>query len=284
MVEDIRPSILAGTWYPGQPDRLRAQIRGFLKEAPDPDASGGELRALIVPHAGYAYSGGVAAYAYKWLLRQPFRQVVIVAPSHRHAFRGASIDRKTGHETPLGVVPADLVLSEALRRLSPVFSYVPAGHAQEHSLEIQIPFLQETLRDFSLVAIIQGSQDEETAEEISRALARGLRDKKVLLVASTDLSHFHAYAQARSLDKRVLDRVAAFDEAGLMQDLRSDRVEACGGGILVTVMKTARRLGADRAQVLHYANSGDVTGDRSGVVGYLAAALIKQEAFGEVER
>jgi hypothetical protein len=266
MVEDIRPSILAGTWYPGHPDRLRAQIQGFLKEAPDPDVSGGELRALVVPHAGYTYSGGVAAHAYKWLLRQPFRRVVIVAPSHRHAFRGASIDRKTGYETPLGVAPVDPVLSDALRQLSPVFSYVPEGHAQEHSLEIQIPFLQETLRDFSLVAIIQGSQDEETSEEISRALARGLRDKKVLLVASTDLSHFHPYAQARSLDKRVLDRVAAFDEAGLMQDLRGDRVEACGGGILVTVMKTARRLGADRARVLHYANSGDVTGDRSGVV------------------
>jgi AmmeMemoRadiSam system protein B len=284
MVEDIRQSIIAGTWYTGNPDRLRAQIQGFLKGAPDPDVSAGELRALIVPHAGYTYSGGVAAYAYKWLLRQSFRQVVIVAPSHRHAFRGASIDRKTGYETPLGVAPVDPGLSEELRQLSPVFSYVPAGHAQEHSLEIQIPFLQETLRDFSLVAIIQGSQDEETTEEISRALARGLQDKKVLLVASTDLSHFHAYAQARSLDKRVLDRVAAFDESGLMQDLRGDRVEACGGGILVTVMKTARRLGADRAQVLHYANSGDVTGDRSGVVGYLAAALIKRVTSGEGER
>ncbi|MBI5583615.1 MAG: AmmeMemoRadiSam system protein B [Deltaproteobacteria bacterium] len=277
MVPDIRKSIIAGSWYPGRPESLRSQIQGFLRAVPEPAAPAGTLRALIVPHAGYTYSGGVAAHAYQLLLQHSFQQVVIVAPSHRHAFRGASIDRKTGYETPLGVVPVDPVLSESLRQVSPVFSYVPEGHAQEHSLEIQIPFLQETLQDFSLVAIIQGSQDEETATEISRALAQVLRGKRVLLVASTDLSHFHPYEQARLLDKKVVDRVAAFDEAGLLQDLWDERVEACGGGIMVTVMKAARLLGATHAQVLHYANSGDVTGDRSGVVGYLAAALFKEE-------
>jgi MEMO1 family protein len=284
MVQDIRKSVIAGSWYPGHPDGLRSQIRGFLREVPEREVPAGELLALIVPHAGYIYSGGVAAHAYKLLLHHRFRQVVIVAPSHRHAFRGASIDRKTGYETPLGVVPVDPVLSETLRRQSAIFGYVPEGHAQEHSLEIQIPFLQETLEDFSLVAVIQGSQDEDTAEAMARALAKVLRGKGILLVASTDLSHFHAYERARSLDQKVLDRVAAFDEAGLMQDLRDDRVEACGGGILVTVMKTARLLGADRAQVLRYANSGDVTGDRTGVVGYLAAALFKKESPGEGAR
>jgi AmmeMemoRadiSam system protein B len=277
MTPDIRQSIIAGSWYPGRPDSLRAQIQGFLKGVPETPFPTGDLSALIVPHAGYIYSGGVAAHAYKLLLRRSFRRVVIVAPSHRHAFRGASIDRKTGYETPLGLVPVDLVLSEALRRESPIFRYVPEGHAQEHALEIQIPFLQETLKDFSLVAVIQGSQDEGTSEEMAGALARVLRDQRVLLVASTDLSHFHGYDQARSLDRKVLDRVAAFDEQGLMQDLLDDRVEACGGGIMVTVMKAARRLGANRAQVLNYANSGDVTGDRSGVVGYLAAALLKED-------
>jgi MEMO1 family protein len=284
MVQDIRKSVLAGSWYPGHPDRLRSQIRGFLGEVPEGEVPAGELLALIVPHAGYAYSGGVAAHAYKLLRHYRFRQVVIVAPSHGHAVRGASIDRKTGYETPLGVVPVDAVLAETLRRQSPIFEYVPEGHAQEHSLEIQIPFLQETLQDFSLVAVIQGSQDEDTAEEMARALARVLRGKGILLVASTDLSHFHAYDRARSLDQKVLDRVAAFDEAGLMRDLLDDRVEACGGGIMVTVMKTARLLGADQAQVLRYANSGDVTGDRSGVVGYLAAALFKRKSPGEDER
>ncbi|MCU0579800.1 MAG: AmmeMemoRadiSam system protein B [Desulfobacterota bacterium] len=284
MVQDIRKSIIAGSWYPGRAENLRSQIRSFLSRVPEEAPPAGDLLALIVPHAGYTYSGEVAAYAYKLLLHRPFHRVVLVAPSHRHAFRGASIDRKTGYETPLGVAPVDPVLSEALRRQSPVFQYVPEGHAQEHSLEIQIPFLQETLGDFSLVAVIQGSQDEATSEEMALALARVLRGEKILLVASTDLSHFHAYDRAKALDQKILDRVAAFDEAGLMADLGNDRVEACGGGIMVTVMKTARLLGADRARVLRYANSGDVTGDRSGVVGYLAAALFKQGSGGEGER
>ena len=281
MTQDIRKSTIAGSWYPGRPDSLRSQIQGFLREAPESTAPPGELVALISPHAGYQYSGGVAAHAYKLLINQPFKQVVIVAPSHRHAFRGASIDQKTGYETPLGVVPVDQALSRELMEKSKIFSYVPEGHAQEHALEIQLPFLQETLKEFSLTAIIQGSQDEETSEEMARALAQVLKGKKVLLLASSDLSHFHAYDQAKNLDKKVLDRVAAFDEKGLMQDLKGDRVEACGGGPMVTVMKTARLLGATESRVLRYANSGDVTGDRSGVVGYLAAALFRRENTGK---
>ena len=274
MTADIRKSIIAGTWYPGRPDTLRSQIQGYLRGVPESGVPFGELVALIVPHAGYLYSGGVAAYAYQLLINRPFRQVVIVAPSHRHAFRGASVDQKTGYETPLGLVPVDQVLSRELLEKGVQFRYVPEGHAQEHALEIQLPFLQETLKDFSLTAIIQGSQDEETAEEMAQALAGVLKGKKVLLVASTDLSHFHAYDQARRLDQKVVDRVAAFDEQGLMRDLQENAVEACGGGPLVTVMKTARLLGADESVVLQYANSGDVTGDRSGVVGYLAAASL----------
>ncbi len=281
MKEDIRKSIIAGSWYPGRPDSLRSQIQGFLKAVPEATSPAGELVALISPHAGYQYSGGVAAHAYRLLTTQSFKQVVIVAPSHRHAFRGASIDQKTGYETPLGVVSVDQTLSRELMEKSTVFSYVPEGHAQEHALEIQLPFLQETLQEFSLTAIIQGSQDEETSEEMARALAQVLKGRKVLLLASSDLSHFHTYDQAKNLDKKVQDRVAAFDETGLMQDLKGDRVEACGGGPMVTVMKTARLLGATESKVLYYANSGDVTGDRSGVVGYLAAAFFRRENPGK---
>jgi MEMO1 family protein len=277
MKPDIRQSIIAGTWYPGRPEALRSQIQGFLREATESVVPLGELLALIVPHAGYLYSGGVAAHAYRLLMTRPFKQVVIVAPSHRHGFRGASLDQKTGYETPLGVVPVDRVLTRELMAAGSFFRYVPEGHAQEHALEIQLPFLQETLKDFSLTAIIQGSQDEKTTEETALALARVLKGKKVLLVASTDLSHFHPYEQARRLDKKIVDRVAAFDEKGLMRDLQENTVEACGGGPLVTVMKAARLLGADESLVLQYANSGDVTGDRSGVVGYLAAAVHKRE-------
>jgi MEMO1 family protein len=275
MTQDIRKSIIAGSWYPGTPKALRSQIQGFIQAVPDTPEIAGELIALIAPHAGYVYSGGVAAHAYKLLTTRPFTQVVLIAPSHRYPFKGASIDQKDGYETPLGIIPVEQALAKAISEKSPVFKFVREGHSQEHSLEIQLPFLQETLMDFSIVPIIQGSQDPATCEEMARVLAEVLKGKKVLLVASTDLSHFHPYEQAKTLDKKILDRVAAFDEKGLMQDLTQDQVEACGGGPIVTVMKTARLLSADRAMVLSYANSGDVTGDRSGVVGYMAAAIFR---------
>jgi AmmeMemoRadiSam system protein B len=275
MPQDIRKSVIAGSWYPGTPEILRSQIQGFFKNVPEKPGLFGELIALIAPHAGYVYSGEVAAHVYKLLLTRPFSQVILIAPSHRYPFGGASIDQKSGYQTPLGVIPVDQSLSQALSKESAIFSYVPEGHDQEHSLEIQLPFLQETLQDFSIVPIIQGAQDHFTSQEMARALAATLKGKKVLLVASSDLSHFHPYEQAKNLDQKILDRVAAFDEKGLMQDLTQDQVEACGGGPMVTVMRTARLLSADEAYVLKYANSGDVTGDRSGVVGYMAAALFK---------
>ena len=273
MTQDIRKSIIAGSWYPDNPGVLRSQIRNFFRAVPDTPGISGELIALIVPHAGHVYSGGVAAHAYKLLSTRPFTRIVIIAPSHRYPFQGASIDQKTGYETPLGIIPVDRVLAQSISEKSPVFNYVPAGHAQEHSLEIQLPFLQEILRDFSIVPIIQGSQDISTCEAMARALAEVLKGENVLLVASTDLSHFHSYEQAKTLDKKILDRVSAFNEKGLMEDITKEKSEACGAGPMVTVMKTARLLQADQAYVLNYANSGDVSGDRSSVVGYMAAAI-----------
>jgi MEMO1 family protein len=277
MLQEIRKSVIAGSWYPGKPESLHSQIQGFLKALPNPPALTGDLVALIVPHAGYVYSGGVAAYAYQLLSNRPFSQIVLIAPSHRYPFNGASIDLKEGYETPLGIIPVDRPLAQAISSESPVFKYVPGGHAQEHALEIQLPFLQEVLSDFSIVPIIQGSQDHSTCQEMARALALVLKGRQVLLIASTDLSHFHSYNQAQNLDRKILDRVAAFDERGLLSDLEEGQSEACGGGPMVTVMKTAKLLGADRTQVLKYANSGDVTGDRSGVVGYMAAAIFKSD-------
>lgn len=273
MHREIKKSLLAGSWYPGKAQELRSLIRNFLQAVPESAGISGELKALIVPHAGYIYSGGVAAYAYRLLKDRPITRVAVVAPSHRYPFRGASVDLLVGYETPLGIVPVDLVLSRKLIEADPIFRHVPQGHAQEHALEIQLPFLQEVLKDFQLLPIIQGSQDPQTCERMAQTLARVLKDQGVLLVASTDLSHFHGYDRAVALDRRILERVAAFDEEGLLKDLTEERVEACGGGPMVTVMKTARLWGADQSRVLKYANSGDVTGDRSGVVGYLAAVL-----------
>lgn len=266
----VRESVIAGTWYTGDPRKLRAEIESYLEEATVPSMDG--LIGLVAPHAGYVYSGRIAAYAYKALEQHPFDRVLILAPSHRAHFQGGSIYNLGGFRTPLGVVPLDQEIVEALDT-KPFFRFIPQAHDQEHSLEIQLPFLQVILKDFRLTPIIMGEQSFENCLQISNAIVEVCRDKQVLLIASSDLSHFHSYDRAKVLDQHVFERISAFDPEGLSRDLSQGQCEACGGGPMMTVMLAARELGARQARVLHYANSGDVTGDHSRVVGYLSAAF-----------
>jgi AmmeMemoRadiSam system protein B/AmmeMemoRadiSam system protein A len=270
--EQIRESVIAGSWYPGSPGPLRQEVEQFLGLAAPGDLQG-QLIALISPHAGYRYSGQVAAYAYKLLEKQKFDSVVIVAPSHRAYFPGVSIYDRGGYRTPLGVVPLDHELASALERRDSRIRYVPEAHAQEHSLEIQLPFLQVVMLKFKLVPLVMGDQNLATCQWLAEAVADCIGTKSVLVVASSDLSHFHPYQEAKRLDQTVLDKVESFDPIGLSESLASGKCEACGGGPMITAMLIARRLGANKSRVLRYANSGDVTGDRSGVVGYMAAAF-----------
>jgi AmmeMemoRadiSam system protein B/AmmeMemoRadiSam system protein A len=270
--EQLRESVIAGTWYSGNASRLHKEIQDFLQKA-SVAALQGQLVALISPHAGYRYSGQVAAYAYKLLTERKFSSVVVIAPSHRSYFRGVSVYDRGGYRTPLGVVPLDQELISAVKQRESRIQYVPEAHTQEHSLEIQLPFLQVLMPDFKLVPLVMGNQDFATCQWLAEAVADCVENKSVLVVASSDLSHFHPYKQAKRLDQVVLDKVNDFDPQGLSDDLASGQCEACGGGPMVTAMLIARRLGANKSRVLHYANSGDVTGDHSGVVGYMAAAL-----------
>ncbi len=272
--KNIRESVIAGSWYPGDAARLTKDIKGYLGRVPKPKIKG-ELVALIAPHAGYMYSGQVAAYSYKLLEAKSYEVVVIVAPTHRAYFSGVSVYPQGGYRTPLGVVPIAEELTEALIKRSPLISYVPQAHAEEHSLEIQLPFLQVVLKDFRLVPIVMGEQDFYVCEELSKAIVEVIEGKEALLIASTDLSHFHPYARAVELDQVILQHVNAFAPEKLSKDLKRGRCEACGGGPTVAVMLAAQALGASRGEVLKYANSGDVTGDRSSVVGYMAAALYR---------
>jgi AmmeMemoRadiSam system protein B/AmmeMemoRadiSam system protein A len=271
MKEGVRKSILAGTWYPGSPDVLRRDVENFLAKASV--KAEGQIVGLIAPHAGYVYSGGVAAHAYKLVQGEVFDSVVVVAPSHRARFQGASVYDRGGYETPLGVVPVDTELAGKIMARRDHISFIPGGHAQEHSLEIQLPFLQVSLGSFRFVPIVMGEQGRRFCEDLAGAIAESAAGKKVLLVGSSDLSHFHGYDTAKKMDSRVLKHLEAMDADGLLRDLESGFSEACGGGPMAVVMMAAGGLGADRAQVLKYANSGDVTGDRSGVVGYAAAAF-----------
>lgn len=277
--ERIRESVIAGSWYPGNPQQLTREILEYVQHA-KVEPLGGELKALIVPHAGYMYSGGVAAYSYKVLQEQSFDRVLVVAPSHRAHFQGSSIYHLGGYRTPLGVVPLDRELVDQLLGQSGSIRYVPQADAQEHSLEIQLPFLQVMLKSFRLTPIIMGEQSPENCQALATAIVAACHGKRVLLVASSDLSHFHPDAEARRLDQVVMDRLAAFDPDGLDVAMRRGECEACGGGPMITILVAARQLGANKVKVLHYANSGEITGDKRGVVGYLSAAVVDNPGGG----
>ncbi|MBN1102969.1 MAG: AmmeMemoRadiSam system protein B [Deltaproteobacteria bacterium] len=272
----IRESILAGTWYPGNGNELRRTIQGYLSrvKAPRPE---GDLRGIIVPHAGYMYSGQVAAHAYHLLQGAGFTRMVLIGPSHRHRFRGVSADLHQGYRTPLGTIPVDLDFARKLLHAEGArVRSVPEAHSREHSLEIQVPFLQVVLKDFHIVPLVMGEQDFETCSALAAVLGRLLQgDTKTLLLASTDLSHFHGDTEAKNLDLEFIRNVREYDPQGLADSLFKGACEACGGGPTIATMIAARALGADRAEILQYATSGGVTGNRTEVVGYLSAALMK---------
>lgn len=274
MEKDIRKSVIAGTWYPGNPRILRVDIEEFFHNVPDEKIEG-RITGLIVPHAGYVYSGQVAAFAYKVISGETFDAVILLGPSHRTFFHGVSIYDRGGYETPLGVVPVDVSLAKDIMAQSKMISYIPAAHSQEHSLEIQVPFLQVALREFRFVPLVLGEQDRQTCETLAESIVRAVGDRQVLIVGSSDLSHFHAYEKAVKLDSVVLRHIEKIDAGGLLKDLEENVSEACGGGPAAVTMMVSEMLGADRAKILKYANSGDVTGDRGSVVGYASAVFYK---------
>lgn len=280
-MKEIREPVLAGEWYPGKPEILSRDIKRYLDNVKNEKIEG-EIVALISPHAGYMYSGQVAAFAYQLVEGKTFDTVIVVGPSHRFLFKGTSLWDRGGFKTPLGVVPVDTEISKKIMEKWKGIRFIPEAHAQENSLELQIPFLQMVLKSFKIVPIaMEPDWSWETCQYLSSAIAESIKGKKVLLVASTDLSHYHSYSKAIEIDRMVLNHVERFDIEGLNRDLKSGKAEACGGGPLITVMLTAKALGADQGRVLKYLNSGDVTGDQSRVVGYMAAVLYKSIGGGK---
>src|SRR5437763_3639513 len=270
-VNAIRKAAVAGTLYPGSPSALRSAIDRHLA-AVDRDVDG-DLLALIAPHAGLTYSGSVAAHAYHLLRGRTFDVAVLVGPSHFVGFEGVSIVRAGGFETPLGAAPIDTAVANALIAATPVVHEYPAAHSREHSIEMQLPFLTHVAPKVPIVPMVMGYQTDHTARALAGALERALAGRRALLIASTDLSHYHEAISAAALDAVVTDCVARFDADALQDALSRTPEHACGGGPTVAVMRAAWMLGARDAVVLHYADSGDVSGDKSAVVGYMAAAL-----------
>jgi AmmeMemoRadiSam system protein B len=223
------------------------------------------------------YSGPTAAHAYKYVEKLDFPAVIVVAPSHQEAFYGVSVFSGRAYATPLGQMEVDQALVRQLTGQHACIQAGKKGHDREHSLEVQVPFLQTTIRPAKLVPVVMGDQSWETCLILGRALAAVAAQGPALLVASSDLSHFHTYQQARELDAVVNRHIEAFDPEGLARDLANNQCEACGGGPMAAVMLAARTLGATAARVVHHVNSGDVSGDQRGVVGYTAAVIYHEQ-------
>jgi len=277
----VRPTAVAGSFYPSDPNELAKMIDDFLSKAAPPRLE--NVVALVAPHAGYIYSGPVAAYSYALLQGRKFDRVVVIAPSHYEAFGFASVYDGAAYATPFGQVAVDQAFAAKLAKMSPQIKLSGIGHTPsadhpEHSVEVQLPFLQRVLGQFQLVPVIMGDQSYDSCRALGVALAKLVQGTNTLIVASSDLSHYHRYDDAAKLDRKTLKAIEEYDYFDLSRNLELRVREACGGGPIVATMIAAERLGATRAQVLHYANTGDVTGDHSRVVGYGAVALVKAAA------
>ena len=276
-MSDVRRAAVAGSWYPGTRAALERAVDAHL--AAVETAGGACPLAIVAPHAGLVYSGPVAAYAYGLLRTCEYEAVVLVGPSHFVGFEGVSIWPRGAWDTPFGEVTVHADLASMIAAASPLIQEYPSAHAREHSLEMQMPFIARLLPGVPIVPMVMGHQSRATAEALGDALARALqpapgerRSPRVLLVASSDLSHFNDARTAAAMDGVVARHVEAFDPEALMDALEREPTHACGGGPMVAVLRAARALGARHARVLRYADSGDVSGDKSSVVGYLAAA------------
>ncbi len=266
-------------FYPDNPKELTREIETYLEQA-SPEAITGEIKGIISPHAGYIYSGGVAAWAYKTLQNRDYDRVILIAPSHKSYFEGAALQERGGYRTPLGVVTIDEEFAGNLLHESRLIQSNLPVHQGEHSLEVQLPFLQIVLKEFRIIPLITGTQDSAVSEALGSALSQVIRKSpgKSLVVGSTDLSHYYPYSHALTLDRQVARNLDNFDIAGLIGDLAGDRCEACGAGAIIATMTASRKMGADAGKVLKYANSGDVSGDKASVVGYVSAVFYKAAA------
>ena len=274
----VRPSPIAGTWYSADPEQLKNTVDAYIQQAHLPEVPG-EVIGLVAPHAGYRYSGAVAGHAFKTILGKSYDVIAVLSPMHQHHPQPLLTSAHQAYRTPLGEIPlAKSVLNEINEALAEKtgLSLTPVANDQEHSLEIELPFLQRAVEGpFQLIPIMLRSQSREIARELGFALAETLKNKSCLLVASSDLSHFHPESTARQLDESVLSMVADFSPDGLFDLKAAGRGQACGLAPIAAVLWAAEDLGAKDVTLLKYDTSASATGDRSSVVGYGAAAITR---------
>jgi len=276
-IAEVRPSPIAGTWYSGDPDRLRQQVDQYLADARLPDFDG-QVVAVIAPHAGHRYSGKTAGHAFASVLGQDRDLVAVLSPMHSPYPASLLTTAHRAYATPLGPVRVDAqALTQLEDRLTQDgMSLTPVANDKEHSLEIELPFLQRALRtDFNLLPVMVRSQAALVARRLGHALAEVMRGRSALLVASTDLSHFYPQELAEELDQEMMRRIKSFQPDDLFSAERTGKGFACGVAAVAAVLWAAHELGADHIEILHHSTSGEETGDYGSVVGYGAAVVLK---------
>ncbi|MGB7291331.1 MAG: AmmeMemoRadiSam system protein B [Thermodesulfobacteriota bacterium] len=270
----VRQPAVAGTFYPGEKNELKNIVLEMLAYSSS-EQFDGRVVGIISPHAGYIYSGRIAAKAYKQIQSKKYDNVIVIATSHFEYFDGCSI-YFGDYQTPLGIVSTNIEIADSIVSRSQAVVNSSRGHFREHSLEVQIPFLQACLRDFKLIPVLMGKQDYLMAKELSNVICTvlsdpGYEDQSTLIVGSSDLSHYYPAKIAKEMDGIVINDIEEFDERRLFEDVEAKICEACGYGAMMSTMMIAKALGATESKVLSYGTSGETTQDYSSVVGYVSA-------------
>lgn len=277
--EETKKADLAGTWYPSSSKRLTAMLEGYINNA-KLDKVPPNIVAIIAPHAGYIYSGPVAAYAFKAVSNLDIDTVIVVGFSHRRYYDAISVYDRGIFETPLGHLKVDRELAKRLILSHEKLYFDTASFTNENSIEMELPFIRYIFqdKDIKIVPIAMGVQSYENAKVLGNSLYEILKDKdKYLLIASTDMSHYHTYGEANTIDGLAIETLKKFDPKELFDKASLRKCEFCGVGAVIATMIAAKKLGADSIEVLKYANSGDTAGRKDNVVGYLSAAMYKKE-------
>ena len=279
----VRRPHVAGSFYPREPQRLRRDIEDCFKHPLGPGklpAKGEKPRTitgLVCPHAGYMYSGPVAAHSYYALSEEKAPETaIILCPNHTGLGSAVSLMSEGAWETPLGRLKIDSGIANALFEASGIIDIDEAAHLYEHSIEVQLPFLQYLYGDsIAIVPICMGFQDLETSRNIGEAIAKTTAGGNVVVIASTDMTHQESQQSASRKDRLVLDAVEAMDEERVQSVVQSNHITMCGYGPVSATLVASKRLGANRAEILSYHTSGDITGDRGAVVGYASARITR---------
>ena len=279
--DNIKEPSVAGTFYPADKKELKDTIETFLSKV-NRIPGEGNIIALISPHAGYRYSGQVAAYGYKHIQDRDIRKIILIGQSHHEGFKGASVYTNGSFKTPLGNVEIDEKSAKKLLNENADVKFYPEAFAKEHSIEVQLPFLQSMLKDFTIIPILIGSPTRQTFEHLISELTE-MMDGQTLMIASTDLSHYHGYSEAVEMDSKLISAIERLSVMNAGELVQTGKSEMCGSIPVIIAMEVAKRHGANLGVLFNYANSGDVTQEKDKVVGYASMGLIRSP-YTDVEK